>query len=149
MASRRGVLQILKRLLDQADLPVRPAEGLFVYVVGAVVGGALGLLLGNALTGLVVLGVVAVVPWVILTHVAKRRTAAFTAQLPEMLQLLGTTLRSGFSILQGLTTVSQQLSDPIGKEMRHVVAEARLGRPLVDALNEVASRSAAPTSSGS
>ena len=57
-----------------------------------------------------------------------------------MLQLLGTTLRSGFSILQGLTTVSQQLSDPIGKDMRHVVAEARLGRSLVDALSEVAQR---------
>jgi len=64
----------------------------------------------------------------------------FTAQLPDMLQLLGTTLRSGFSILQGLDTVSRQLADPIGKEIRHVVAEARLGRPLVEALNEVAER---------
>jgi tight adherence protein B len=144
LASRRGVLQILKRLLDQADLPVRPAEGLFVYVVGAVVGGALGLLLGNVVVGLVVLGVLAVVPWVVLVNVAKRRTTAFTAQLPDMLQLLGTTLRSGFSILQGLTTVSQQLSDPIGKEMRHVVAEARLGRPLVEALNEVAQKVRSP-----
>lgn len=57
-----------------------------------------------------------------------------------MLQLLGTTLRSGFSILQGLDTVSQQLKDPIGKEIRHVCAETRLGRPLVDALSEVAHR---------
>ena len=122
----------MKRLLDQADLPVRPAEALFVYLVGVVVGGALGLLLGNAIWGLVVLGVVAVVPWMVLIALAKRRTAPFTAQLPDMLQLLGTTLRSGFSILQGLDTVSQQLSDPIGKEMRHVVAEARLGRPLVE-----------------
>jgi tight adherence protein B len=61
-----------------------------------------------------------------------------------MLQLLGTTLRSGFSILQGLDTVARQLSNPIGKEMRHVVAEARLGRSLVDALNEVAQRVRSP-----
>ena len=54
--------------------------------------------------GLVAVGVV---PWMVLMSVAKRRTATFTAQLPDMLQLLGTTLRSGFSILQGLTTVSQ------------------------------------------
>jgi tight adherence protein B len=140
VASRRGVLQILKRLLDQADLPLRPAEALFVYLVGVVVGGALGLLLGNAVWGLVALGIVAVVPWMALKQVAKRRTATFTAQLPEMLQLLGTTMRSGYSILQGLTTVSQQLSDPIGKDMRHVVAEARLGRPLGEALSEVAQR---------
>ena len=104
------------------------------------VGGALGLLLGNVIWGLVALVVLAVVPWIVLDVVAKRRTATFAAQLPDMLQLLGTTLRSGFSILQGLDTVAQQLSDPIGKEMRHVVAEARLGRPLVDALDEVAQR---------
>ncbi len=140
LATRRGLLQYLKRVLDQADLPLRPAEALFVYLVSVVVGGALGLLLGNAVWGLIALGAVAVVPWMVLLTVAKRRTALFTAQLPDMLQLLGTTLRSGFSILQGLTTVSLQLSDPIGKEMRHVVAEARLGRSLVDALSEVAQR---------
>ena len=57
-----------------------------------------------------------------------------------MLQLLGATLRSGFSILQGLDTVAVQLPDPMGKEMRHVVAEARLGRPWPSALDEVAQR---------
>jgi tight adherence protein B len=138
IATRRGVLQYLKRLLDQADLPLRPAEGLFVYLVGIVVGGTFGLLLGNGIWALVAMAVVGVIPWLVVISAAKRRTVTFTAQLPEMLQLLGTTLRSGYSILQGLTTVSQQLSDPIGKEMRHVVAEARLGRPLVDALQEVA-----------
>jgi tight adherence protein B len=140
MATRRGVLQIVKRLLDQADIAVRPAEALFVYLVGAVVGGALGLLIGNALWGLVALAVLAVAPWLALMSVAKRRTASFTAQLPDMLQLLGTTLRSGYSILQGLDTVAQQVADPIGKEIRHVVAEARLGRNLVEALTEVAQR---------
>jgi tight adherence protein B len=140
VATRRGILQIEKRLLDQADLPVRPAEGLFVYLMGVVIGGTLGLLVGNALWGLIVLAIMAVGPWMVLSALARRRTAAFTAQLPDMLQLLATTLRSGFSILQGLDTVSQQLSDPIGKELRHVVADARLGRSLVDALHEVAER---------
>jgi tight adherence protein B len=140
VATRRGILQIEKRLLDQADVPVRPAEGLFVYLMGVVVGAALGLLAGNVLWGLIVLSIMAVVPWMVLSALAKRRTAAFTAQLPDMLQLLATTLRSGFSILQGLDTVARQLSDPIGKELRHVVAEARLGRSLVDALTEVAER---------
>jgi tight adherence protein B len=139
-ASRRGVLQYLKRQLDQADLLVRPAEALFVYVVAMVVGGFISLLAGGVLWALVVLAVLGAAPWGVLMTLAKRRTQAFTEQLPDMLQLLATTLRSGFSILQGLETVSRQLKDPIGKEMRHVVAEARLGRPLADALNEVAQR---------
>ncbi|MGA2521653.1 MAG: type II secretion system F family protein [Acidimicrobiales bacterium] len=140
MASRRGVLQYLKRLLDQADLPIRPAEALFVYVAGVLLGGSIGLLVANAFVGLVCLACLAVLPWMALQAAAARRTKAFTTQLPDMLQLLGTTLRSGFSILQGLDTVSQQLKDPIGKEIRHVCAEARLGRPLVEALTEVAQR---------
>jgi tight adherence protein B len=140
MATRRGVLQILKRLLDQADIPVRQAEALFVYVVVTAVGSALGLLIGNVLWGVIALAVLAVAPWMVLMSAAKRRTVTFTAQLPDMLQLLGTTLRSGYSILQGLDTVAQQVADPIGKEIRHVVAEARLGRNLVDALTEVAQR---------
>jgi tight adherence protein B len=140
LATRRGILQLLKRMLDQADLPLRPAEALFVYVIGVVMGGLIGVLAGGLFWGIVILGLIAVVPWAALATLAKRRTVTFTAQLPDMLQLLSTTLRSGFSILQGLETVSRQLKDPIGKEIRHVVAEARLGRSLVDALNEVAER---------
>jgi len=140
LASRRGLLQLAQRLIDQADLPIRPAEALFVNVVAAVLGGAIGLLAGNAFWGLVGLVGLAVAPWLVLAAAAERRSRAFTAQLPDMLQLLGTTLRSGFSIIQGLDTVSHQLEDPIGKEIRHVVAEARLGRPLVEALAEVAQR---------
>ncbi len=66
-------------------------------------GWALGLLLGNFFWGLVALAARGRAP-LDGAHggLAKRRTAAFTAQLPDMLQLLGTTLRSGFSILQGL-----------------------------------------------
>jgi len=140
LGTRRGLLQIIEARLDQADLPMRPAEVLFFYLSAIVVGGLLVGLLVNALWGLIVAAAVGVIPWVALKHAASRRTKAFTEQLPDMLQLLGTSLRSGFSILQGLESVSQQVPDPIGKEMRHVVAEARLGRPLVSALQEVADR---------
>lgn len=138
-AARRGLLQYLEAKLEQANLPVRPAEALFLYLVAVVVGGFLGLL-GGPLPAIVVAGVVAVVPWMVLDVLAKQRTRNFTSQLPDMLQLLATTLRSGFSILQGLDTVSRQLPEPIGEEMRQVVTEARLGRPVVEALDDVAKR---------
>jgi tight adherence protein B len=139
-AARRGLLAIIEAKIDQADLPVRPAEGLFLCLVVSVIGGALAALAINILVGLAVLVVLLLAPWAVIGYLGVRRTNAFVAQLPEMLQLLGTTLRSGFSILQGLDTVSAQLRDPMGKEMRHVVAEARLGRPLPVALAEVAGR---------
>jgi tight adherence protein B len=140
IATRRGVLQNLEGKLDQADLPIRPAEALFIYVVGVVFAAVLGLLLGNIIFCLVAGAVVAVAPWMVLNVLATRRTDAFTRQLPDMLQLLGTTLRSGFSIMQGLDTVSRQVGEPIGEHIRQAVAETRLGRSLTDALNDVAVR---------
>ena len=139
-AARRGLLAIVEAKIDQADLPVRPAEALFLYLVVTLIGTVLALLLANVIWAVVVLALLAVTPWAVVSILAVRRTRAFVAQLPDMLQLLGTTLRSGFSILQGLDTVATQLPEPMGKEIRHVVAEARLGRPLADALEEVSQR---------
>jgi tight adherence protein B len=139
-AAEHGILAIVEAKLDQADLPVRPAEALFLYLVVTILGGAFVFLVGNLLWGVGVLAALAILPWLIVGVLAVRRTKAFVTQLPDMLQLLGTTLRSGFSILQGLDTVAVQLPEPMGKEMRHVVAEARLGRPLSSALDEVAQR---------
>jgi tight adherence protein B len=138
-ASQRGLLQYVEAKLEQANLPVRPAEMLFFYLVAVVVGGVVGLL-GGVVVAIVLAVVLAVAPWMALDGVAKQRTKKFTSQLPDMLQLLATTLRSGFSILQGLDTVSRQLPEPIGEEMRQVVTEARLGRPVVEALDDVAKR---------
>lgn len=139
-AARRGLMPLIEARIDQADLTVRPAEALFLNLVGAIIGSVLALLLGNIFWGIAVLAGLILIPWSVIGLVGARRSKAFVAQLPDMLQLLGTTLRSGFSILQGLDTVAVQLADPIGKEMRHVVAEARLGRPLASALDEVALR---------
>jgi len=140
VAARRGLLAVVETKLDQADLPFRPAEALFLYLVVALIGTALGLLLGNVVWGVVTLAALAFLPWLVVSFLATRRTRAFVSQLPDMLQLLGATLRSGFSILQGLDTVATQLPEPMSKEMRHVVAEARLGRSLASALDEVAQR---------
>jgi tight adherence protein B len=140
VAAKRGVLQYLERKLDQAELPVRPAEAFFLYVVVTGLATVLGLLLGGVFWGIGTGAVVGVVPWFVLDYLAVKRRDQFTAQLPDMLQLLATTLRSGFSILQGLDTVARQIRDPAGGYMRTVVREARLGRPLIDALSDVARR---------
>jgi tight adherence protein B len=136
-ATRHGVLQYLEGMLRQADLSVRPAEALFLYLAGVVLAIVLGLVLGGPLWAIGAGVAVALVPWAGLTTLATRRTDKFTAQLPDMLRLLGTTLRSGFSLLQGLDTVADQLSEPTRELMRQVVSEVRLGRPLVDALTDV------------
>ena len=71
---------------------------------------------------------------------ANRKKKQFEALLPDTLQLLSSTLRAGYSMMQGVEAVSQEAAEPMGKELRRVVTEARLGRPLEEALDGVAER---------
>ena len=140
LAEERGVLQAVEAKLEQADLPVRPAEALFFYLVAVGVAGLIGLVLGQLFGAVIALFVFALVPIAVLNALASRRQRQFTAQLPDTLQLLASTLRAGYSLLQGAEAVTEQVDDPMGKELRRVLSEARLGRPLEDALEDSARR---------
>jgi tight adherence protein B len=46
--------------------------------------------------------------------------------------------------MQGVEAVSQEVSEPMGRELRRVVTESRLGRPLEESLDAVAERMDSP-----
>ncbi len=64
----------------------------------------------------------------------------FAAQLPDVLKLTASSLRAGFSLVQGLDSVTRQVREPSKGELQRVLAEARLGRPLDEALEDAAAR---------
>lgn len=141
MAERGGLLVKVERLLEQANLPLRPAEALFFYGAGVVLAGAAAVASAPTVAvGLIFAALIAAVPVVVIRQLRKRRLKAFEAQLPDTLNLLSGSLRAGYSFLQGLEAVAQETSDPMARELRRVLAEARLGRPLEDALGDVAVR---------
>lgn len=140
IARERGLLEIVETKLEKADLPVRPAEAIFFYMVGVLVFVVLGLILQGPFGALIGLIVFSLTPIAVLDIMGTRRQRRFTAQLPDMLQLLASTLRAGYSLLQGVDAVAEQVDDPMGKELRRVLVEARLGRPLEAALDDSARR---------
>jgi tight adherence protein B len=140
-AERRGFLDRVERNLEKADLPLRAGEALFFYVAGALLVLVLALVLtSNPLAALVIGLIGFALPPVILSFMANRKKRQFEALLPDTLQLLSSTLRAGYSMMQGVEAVSQEVAEPMGKELRRVVTEARLGRPLEEALDGVAER---------
>jgi tight adherence protein B len=144
-AEERGLLQWVERQLEQADLPLRAAEAIFFWLSAIVVLTLLGLFSTRSFFGaLVLLFIAAVTPAVVLSGLSSRRQRKFTSQLPDTLQLLSGSLRAGYSLLQGVEAVSQEVSDPMGQELRRVLAEARLGRPLEDSLADTAQRMGSP-----
>lgn len=140
LAEERGLLEKVERKLEQADLPIRPAEAIFFYVVGLAVFTVLGLALKGLFGAAIALLLIGLAPMALVNNIASRRQRKFSAQLPDMLQLLASTLRAGFSLLQGADAVADQVEDPMGKELRRVLVEARLGRPVELALEDSARR---------
>jgi len=141
MAERGDLLVKVERLLEQANLPLRPAEALFFYAAGVSLLGVLALTAAPTLAvGVIFAALAAALPVVVVRTLRRRRLKAFEAQLPDTLNLLAGSLRAGYSFLQGLEAVVKETSDPMGRELRRVLAEARLGRPLEDALGDVAVR---------
>ena len=141
VAERRGLLQKLEGDLERAGLPLRGAEALFFLAAGVVLVTLLVFALTrNVLLALIVAGLGILVPHGALSFAVRRRCKAFEQQLPDTLTLLAGTLRAGYSIGQGFEAVSTEITDPMGRELRRVVTETRLGRPLDESLEAVAER---------
>jgi tight adherence protein B len=140
-AERQGLLTKVEGLLERANLQLRPPEAIFFYLAGTVVLAILLVVItANPLTTLIGTAIGAMVPPALLSFLADRRRKQFDSLLPDTLQLLASTLRAGYSLMQGVEAVSQEVSEPVGRELRRVVTEARLGRPLEESLEGVAAR---------
>jgi tight adherence protein B len=140
LARERGLLEVIENKLEQADLALRPAEALFIYLVGVVLVTVVALVAGGPLLALIALVGVGLLPPAVLNLLAAQRLRKFTSQLPDTLQLLASSLRAGFSFLQGVEAVAQEVDDPMGSELRRVIVEARLGRPVEESLDDCARR---------
>lgn len=139
---RRDLETMLGQRLDAAGVPLRPAEWLLVHVAATTVAGLLGLVLngGGLLGALVGLVLGAVLPFLYLSMKESRRKTAFLAQLPDTLQLMAGSLAAGYSLPQAIDTVVREGQPPIAGEFNRALVEARLGVPVEDALDGVATR---------
>jgi tight adherence protein B len=132
---------LLSRLLERGDVPLKTVE--FVYVIlGS--GLLLGFLFsvfgvhGIFLFGAFLLG--AMFPVGIVWRKGKKRLNTFDEQLPDLLMAVAASLKAGHSFKQGIQTLVEEAQDPARKEFQRVLAEASLGRPIEQALNDMAER---------
>jgi tight adherence protein B len=140
VAERTGVLEKVDRALEQADLPLRGAELVFYVPLFAILVFLLIAVLVGPIAGLI--GTLAAfgVPYLYVSNRQRNRQKAFERQLPDTLTLLASSLRAGFSLMQGLETVAQEIGPPMRRELQRVFTEVRLGRGIEDALGDAAER---------
>ena len=138
---RRSQWRSVEKMLVRGDVPLRPAEFLWLIVGSALVGALFFAIVGGSailtLVGLVLGGLA---PYAFVGLKVRRRSKAFEDQLPDLLTTIAASLKAGHSFKHGLQAVVDEAAPPASIELRRVLTEAGLGRPLDDALADMAER---------
>lgn len=128
-------------MLSQAGWSLRSGE--FAAVLLAI---SVGLaVIATLLTGSVLAGIIAGIAIALagmswLGSKGRRRIRRMEQQLPSVLQLLAGSLDSGSSVLLALELAAEEGDPPLAPELKRVVAETRVGSPMIDSLEAMAAR---------
>jgi tight adherence protein B len=79
-------------------------------------------------------------PHMAVSHLIKRRVAAFNVNFPDAIELMVRGLRSGLPITETLGIVASEVPGPVGMEFRAVADKMKIGRTMDAALQETAER---------
>lgn len=132
----------MRRWLRRAGLAWEPADLFGVSlataaVPGAVVAVATG---GSAVAGTLVAALGAMLPALVIQQRASRRAAALNGQVVETLEVVASSLRSGFGFIQSLELAAREQPEPISAELLQTIREVNLGAATDEALQRLVER---------
>jgi tight adherence protein B len=126
--------------VELADLDRDPSEvALWVVIASAVTAFLLTVGTGS-IAGVLCAAFVPIGFTVWLNAKVRRRRALFAEQLPDNLQIVASTMRTGQSFVGALAMLSEQAPEPSRTEFRRVAADEQLGMPLDEALDALTQR---------
>ena len=127
--------------LARANMPITMSE-YALLTIGAIAGGFfLGVLLTHNFISSLILAVVCYfIPGFYVSRRHAQRLKMFQEQLPDLLSLLVSSLRSGYGLVHAMGLVVQEMPAPASEEFGRVVREVGLGFSLKDALAHLVRR---------
>jgi tight adherence protein B len=129
------------RMLERADVPLRTVEFFWIDVAAVAVAFLFMAVVGaSAPLMLVAMVIAGAAPFAIVWLKMRKRLRMFEDQLPDLLITIAASLKAGHSFKQGLQAVVDEGHPPANAEVKRVLTEASLGRPMDDALAEMAER---------
>jgi tight adherence protein B len=139
--ARRGLVEGIRRELLRADLHLTVPEYLILTVAVTLAGLLIGYLISRFwLSGLVSAIGAALLPMLYVRWRQRRRITAFNDQLENVLNLVVSAMRAGYSLLQSFDYISKRLPDPAATHFARVVREVSLGLPMREALENLLAR---------
>ena len=141
MIGRRSWAEREAAELTRANVPLRVGE--FMLIRGAIT--LVVLLVAWTLTKSLLIAAPLAVPcfflprlW--LKHLQNKRRRKFEDQMVDAIQLLASTLKSGYSFLQGMEAVAREMPAPISEEFDLLIKEIAVGARADDALLRMVER---------
>jgi tight adherence protein B len=136
-----GFWKKLHRLIERADLPLRTVEFFYICVgSGFLFGLVSAVAAASAPVSIIAMLAGAFLPVAFVSFKAKRRLSAIEDQLPDILITIAASLKAGHSFRQGIQSVVEEGQKPASDELRRVLTDAQLGRPMEDSLVEMSER---------
>ncbi len=128
-------------LLERSRLPVRPGEfALFAISFALVFGSLVTAVTTSLLFGAAAVAVTPFLAVAFLKRRVERRRRRFEEQFPDALTLIASSLSAGHTFLRSIQMMCEEAEGPLAEEFARVVSETRLGRPLIDALEDMSKR---------
>jgi tight adherence protein B len=135
------VSRAFSRELAAAGIRMRGEEYLGLWLIVTIAPAGLMLLAGAhplSASAVALLGIF--LPPMYVQSAKAKRLRKFEKQLGDALMLIANSLRSGFSFLQAMANISEEMQDPIGKEFALTVREISMGVDMDTALDNMVDR---------
>jgi tight adherence protein B len=135
----------LFRSINAKLIYASPEASLSKFLLIAAGAGVIGLLMGFALTGTMIVALAcgacgAGIPFVVVNNKRNRRQKMMAVQLPGALDFLSRVLKAGHSLTTGLQMMGEELPKPLANEFRKTYDQHTLGASIENELKDMATR---------
>ncbi|WP_174733633.1 type II secretion system F family protein [Mesobacillus harenae] len=130
-----------ERLLLEAGSSLKPEEFFVFRAFLAIGAGMLFSLMGFSwYIGILCAVIGFAIPQFYMKRKRKKRLELLSHQLIDLLGMMANSMRAGFSFLQAMQLVGNEVPDPLGPAFERVVRQTGLGIPLDEVLQEMVDR---------
>ena len=140
-ANMKKRVQVVEEELYNLGLKIS-AKNFFIIWIGAVIVVPIFcMLIGmNMLVRLVAMGAAVVSPIIFIKRKKKKRREALEEQLVDAIGVLVNAMRAGYTFQSAISTIAEDMDDPIAEEFGRVFRETQRGITMEDSLNALVER---------
>lgn len=133
--------QKIERILESAGIPIRVEEFITIRIFLFALAVIVSFIFGINLIGALIIGFLGWrLPYIYIKRKMEKRITKAGAQLPQTLEIMASSMKSGYSFMQAMQLVAKELPDPIGVEFLRTIKDINYGMPMEMAFENLLKR---------